>query len=51
MPGISYPFIGSAAFISSYNKANKIIIKFNNKDAAQALDSQSTEDIMENINQ
>ena len=50
-PGISYPPIGSAAFTSSYNKANKIIIKLNDKDAARALDSQSTENIVESINQ
>lgn len=49
--GISYPHIGSAAFTSLYNKANKIILKLNNKDAAQALDSQSIEDIVESINQ
>ena len=33
-PGISYLPTGSAVFTSSYNKANKIIIKLNDKNAA-----------------
>ncbi len=38
-------------FSNSYSKVNKIIIKLNDKSAAQALDSQSPEDIVEGINQ
>ena len=51
MPEIFYPFIGSTAFINLYNKTKKIIIKLNNKDEARTLNSQSTKDIVESINQ
>lgn len=50
-PKVSYLLIGNTAFTSSYNKANQIIIKLNNKAAARALDSQSTKDIVESMNQ
>lgn len=41
----------NAPFPNSYSsKAHEIIIKLNDKSAAQALDSQSLEDIVESIN-
>ena len=49
--GIFYLPKGSAAFTSLYNKANEIIIKHNDKNAAQALNSQFRKDIVESINQ
>lgn len=48
---ISYLSSGSITFTNLYNKVNKIIIKLNNKDVAQVLNSKSIENIMESINQ
>ncbi len=41
----------NASFSNSYSKANKIIIKLNDKSEARALDSQFPKDIVESVNQ
>lgn len=45
------PHASNAAPNSPYNKANEIIIKLSDKNATQALDSQSSGDIIERINE
>lgn len=40
----------NAFFLNFYSKTYKIIIKFNNKSAVQALNSQSPKNIIEYIN-
>ncbi len=45
-----YLLVSNAMFTNSYNKANKIIVKLNNKDLARDLDNQYTENIVGSIN-